>query len=374
VFRSFRAFNYELSSIYPDPFRATLGDDVDQGNWPALFIKFPTGFLDSPRNHILVAHEIGHAVAAVRRAETQRYQQEAAKAKRSGLPSSEVPPALLPLPSIPQPRLLDVVIARWNESGLSPLDTATLDLATLRSRPTESLLFADIIARVATTAQAMCASWMEELFADAVGVCLFGPAFIFSFIEVLMPVSGLQNADEDHPPGAMRLLWMEQLLRGPQLTGMIDAMPDGLRTRLDAWITMSAEEFVNLKTLGASAKDFAGKLQSLVTDIVEALADSIRKAALAVCAKLIYSPSRFKDDLSRYSDDLVLFGIPPVVAPPGQSVVGLATIFNVAQMVALERLEEFRPGEARPEKERMLDDLVLKAVELAEVQRKWQEA
>jgi len=43
-------------------------------------------------------------------------------------------------------------------------------------------------------------------------------------------------------------------------------------------------------------------------------------------------------------------------------------------MFALERLEEFRPGEARPEKERMLDDLVLKAVELAEVQRKWQEA
>jgi hypothetical protein len=159
----------------------------------------------------------------------------------------------------------------------------------------------------------------------------------------------------------------------PEFAGMIDAMPGDMRTRFDAWTAMSSQEFASLKASGATAKDSTGKLQALVTDAVEAQSDSIRAAAMATCSALRYSPARFEDDMSRYSDDLVLLGTPPIVPPPHEPTVGLATVFNLAQLVALERLDEFRPGTPRAEKESMLDDLVLKAVELGEILRRWQE-
>ena len=101
---------------------------------------------------------------------------------------------------------------------------------------------------------------------------------------------------------------------------------------------------------------------------------ALRSSAIAAVnsAGLLYSGQRFTHDLV-HVDDMGKLGVPPLPRTAGAHV-SLASIFNVAQIVALDRINDF-PGDAPPaDKERSLDDLILKAVELSEVQIMWEEA
>ncbi len=353
VFRQFRDFNYELSPIHSGEFKELISDP-QKHSWPALLIKFPVGILDSPRNHILVGHEIGHAIAVVR-----------AEANRHPAPDSPSPIPLLVGPAIPPARLMTVISVRWREVGFG-----NLKVGALPKRGIPAVLLASVTASIASKVDDMAGRWMEELFADAVGTCLFGPAFVLALIDVLLPISGLEQPDEDHPSGASRLLFIEALLSRPELAGIIDAVPSRMRVRLDGILEMS-------RSMVAAVPPSTGRSgDDLVFDLVDQLVGSkwadIQQAAIDSCRDLIYTGAQLREDLSDYLKPLVSFGVPPISDLTGRST-SLACIFNVAQVVALDAIETFRPDLERVQKERVLDDLILKAVELAEIQTMWGE-
>ena len=99
----------------------------------------------------------------------------------------------------------------------------------------------EVFARSVEQVQRLVENWMEEIFADAVGGCLFGPAFALSFIDVLVPVSGLENHDDDHPSGAERLLSLDALLKAPEFGSVLGSLPIGIQSRYLAIVAMAVD-------------------------------------------------------------------------------------------------------------------------------------
>ncbi len=112
---------------------------------------------------------------------------------------------------------------------------------------------------------------------------------------------------------------------------------------------------------------------SLTHELVLSSIAQVRDVALKHCASLLYKPEQFSSDLADYVEDFATLGVPPLGSPPTRQV-SLATIFNVGQVVAMEHLDRFYPGETLVRKWQRLDDLILKAIELAEVQFAWERA
>lgn len=58
--------------------------------------------------------------------------------------------------------------------------------------------------------------WVEEFACDVMGICLFGPAFLFSQLYFLIPVENLDNAHDTHPSLRMRLQFCYISLMGSE--------------------------------------------------------------------------------------------------------------------------------------------------------------
>jgi hypothetical protein len=123
----------------------------------------------------------------------------------------------------------------------------------------------------------------------------------------------------------------------------------------------------------AGSTNSEGMTIELARELLAANISALRASAITAVAAsgLLYTATHFEADL-RHVDDLVKLGVPPLPGPAGEHV-SLATIFNVSQIVSLDRMAEFRADAAPADKERSLDDLILKAVELSEVQITWRE-
>lgn len=359
VFAPFRQLNYELLAFLSEHF-VDYAIDLGRLKFPALFVRIPTGFLDSPRNHILVAHELGHAIAAVQQEKVEATMREAARLRREG---GEPPDPVKPLydqPAFPRDRIEDVVNTAWSESGLR--------------LPVEgSPRFSDYqldVAKVEKSALTMAALWLEELFADSIATLLFGPAFVFSFFEVLVPLDPLWHASESHPPTAVRILNMRETLDLPPLSGIVDRLPPGMTGKLGEMLEAAKQALPEVPGdgLGQSAR----KLFSLVDESVRLAVGGARSAAATCVGDLAYTATLFASDRDAFVDDLVWRLVPPLTSPPADPI-SLATIFNVGQVVALEHIGDFQRGDTLTDKWKELDKLLLKAIELAEVHSTWGE-
>jgi hypothetical protein len=272
---------------------------------------------------------------------------------------------MLPAPTVPPQRIVEIALAKWGESGL-PLPK--LPKGGEESPPDAELTqFISTFAFTLDQAQKFRDDWIEELFADAVGVCLFGPAFVFAFIEVLVPLGPLERASS-HPPSATRLVSMKSLLEDPVL-GQAAVVAGPSREVLDAAMGHAAEAMKQVP--GQRAAKSESMLLGLVHELVEGVAADVRRAAIKRCRTVLYTGHDLARDLARFREPLVKLGVPPI--GDASSPATLASIFNVGQTVAFEDLDTLYRGETRSEQERRLDDLMLKAIELGEYQVRWQE-
>jgi hypothetical protein len=367
VFRCARFFNYELEEVHEDAFAAVLGPEVDQHKWPCLFIKLPTGLLDSPRSHVLVGHELGHAIAAVARADTAKSLRLSKAARRGG---TVPPPAVPPLLPSPEPvyvaEVYAVTVLRWVDRGL-------IVPTYVPSGPigTEQLLFMDQFAATMQEFQMKAERWLEELFADAIGTCLFGPAFVFAFLEFLAPTALFERGTKDHPPHGTRIIFMDSLLRDSRCGDFATCLPSGMLQRLDSLVAQSHAALARFPGVGLTPAEQT--LLNALLWFVSGAAAQVKDIAISRCGVLTYKAGEFANDMRRYVDDLVRLGIPPIGVPM-KTRASLASLFNVAQVVAMERRAEFRETLGFEEKEMALDHLIRKAIELAEFQLLWEEA
>lgn len=152
-----REASYELLRLTAQRF-ANLADaaELKKISWPIWIFRIPHRPLDWPLHHVLVYHELGHALY-----------------KR------------LPIPKPPE----------LQASRSEPLKERMLKA--------QKQLFYD----------ECMASWMEEVFADSIGVLLAGPAYAIAFSRFLGTFFKLEAASKTHPPTALRIELINQLVR-----------------------------------------------------------------------------------------------------------------------------------------------------------------
>jgi hypothetical protein len=342
-----RQCTYELAWYEQTLFDAILGPDINNYDWPFLVVVFPTGLIDSPLSHVLVAHELGHAIVAVES------------------PSNIYPAVTAQL----RVRLKQAGHLRWNELGRPTITEANDGQPRTQDHEAFDRMQIELLAE----ALQLLSSWVEELFADAVGVCLFGPAYVIAFVEYLIPmIDDLFRPSGDHPAGAIRVNLLLAALRHPDIN-CFSQLPQATSARLEALEALceqpAASQGVPLSTRFNMPRSNAEILEAL-DELTRAAVPSIVDHAVARCKGRIYTGTAYSHDMSTYLDGLVRFGVPPI-AEPGQAQVSLATILNVGQAVACDEIAKFAPQLDRAAKEQRLDSLLLKAIELAEFQAVW---
>lgn len=230
-------------------------------------------------------------------------------------------------------------------------------------------------------------SWVNEIWSDAVGICLAGPALLFALGALFELTGGGWGVGVSHPPHIVRLRLALQRLQigGPSHA---DAFAAATGTVLTEKINsphvadLPAADLL-YQVLKQNTKTADAAIAVELIPVIEVIAADIYQEAERVVGlnpAMTYEPQQLQDDLSEHLDALCSL-IPPIEYRQGGAVraVTLAGVLNVGWAALLCKLEQF-PATASREgydetaaKMEKLQELLLKAVELSEARRKWDE-
>ena len=346
-FRALAEPNYEVARFLHDDYAGirdpaqTLTDALGKpSDWPILRVTVPAKALSVLPQFAIVAHEVGHVV----------YDQ---------LGGSK---------ALPPPPTADIqayeAALKAELGGAAPSQDAILFFFQTSQR------------------------WIMELFADAVGLCMLGPAFYFalsSFFESLGPGYVLSRT---HPPAVLRRkLAFAKLSRNASCQFLpvfkkhtnVDLVEDLNSHLLDPAVD-SATMMKRLTARGESRDHSAVivHLPALMEKIADSIYATVETHLQAVKPELIYTSTQYDADLDQHLASLIA-AVPPIETGKklkGRAPTELSCILNVGWAVLLTSLDKLavRQDETKlPHAERAekLHALLIKAVELSEARRRW---
>ncbi|MFA6178044.1 MAG: hypothetical protein WC696_00350 [Candidatus Methylopumilus sp.] len=319
----------------------SLTDALSEVEWPFTRITVPGRALGMLPYYALVAHEAGHAIYA-----------------RVGLD--------LNANSQPQLQtLVDRVQARIGRS-LTVNDTALSEIVT---------------------------NWVEELAADAIAHFIAGPAFYFSAFGFFQMCTRGYGVGTSHPPHDLRrsVLYEQMLVNGAAGSSYAEIFQKHTGVPFDIEINsigipacssgdnLFAVLQINYDVLPSSVMTEAIQY---VTEIYPYIFKTVGDYLKVECPDLIYTPEKLDFDLTNHLEALCHL-IPPIEFKEAQTgeikPVVLSSILNVGWVALLTKLDQIsvQPGQVGSihtwQMER-LHSLLIKAVELAEARRTWEEA
>lgn len=341
-FRALAEPNYEVARFPHDDYAGirdpaqTLTDALGKASdWPILRVTVPAKALSVLPQFAIVAHEVGHVV----------YDQ---------LGGSK---------AVPAPLLADIqayeAAVKAELSGAAPSQDAILFFFQTSQR------------------------WIMELFADAVGLCILGPAFFFalsSFFESLGPGYVLSPT---HPPAVLRrklaFAKLSQFLPVFKKHTGVDLNEDLNSQLLDPAVD-AATMMSRLTGRGESPEHSAiiVHLPALMEKIADSIYTTVESHLQAVKPELIYTSTQYDADLGQHLASLIA-AVPPIET--GRKLnervpTELSCILNVGWAVLLTSLDKLavRQDETKlpyAERAEKLHALLIKAVELSEARRRW---
>lgn len=237
--------------------------------------------------------------------------------------------------------------------------------------------------------QGVFLNWLEEFCADAFAYHLTGPAVFFAAGELFQTGGGDFGVGETHPANQLRMKAMHDQLVKPSGRSFAVAFKKhtGVELRLDmnsALLKSTASrleiegEVATNSTDGELPKICAG-LHAIFPGILPQIYQATETHLRRMSPTAIYTPRQFDADLQEHLGPL-LAAIPAIET--GSDIVNtkptsLVSILNVGWTVLLTKIEslQVRVGSDDLNAERLekLHDLLLKAIELSEAKRRWQE-
>lgn len=148
------------------------------------------------------------------------------------------------------------------------------------------------------------ANWAEELAADAIALCLLGPAFLFSLIYFSGPYCSISHASPSHPPDGLRIQFLCNMLLSNHRQGGLgykDALEQPNLEYLEQWQTY-ASNIIRMTS-------FTAQFRSIMSSLVSALSP-IMKETKILTRRYRYSPKIYKQDVPSLCDNIAE-GIPP---------------------------------------------------------------
>jgi hypothetical protein len=351
LFRGDHVANYELRTIdRKKRFSRTMNDPapslrkaVAEIKWPLLRVTVPTQALGMLPHFAVVAHELGHAIEEK---------------------------ILVDLTdSVEVDRAADRIAARLKAQDLPYGYSEQIHL------------------------QAILARWVNEIKADAVGLYVAGPAFYFALTGFLELSGHGYGISQTHPPTQIR----RKILRKHLSVGGDDSHAAVFKQYAEVAIEENVnspnlmrlpdnDELVKLLVkfghMPTSRAAICVEMIPLMDQLSDRIFDAVRRKLAADSPSLIYTPARLRMDLKTHLEALTHLIAPierrrePDQQPEPAS---LETILNVGWAALLGKLQDIPvPNKESPDSDtrRMdrLHELLLKAVELSEARRAWNEA
>jgi hypothetical protein len=229
--------------------------------------------------------------------------------------------------------------------------------------------------------------WINEIKADAVGHYLSGPAFYFALCGYLELAGRTYGISPTHPPSDLRRrLLVNQLASGSPSFADVFVRVTGLpitETTNSAHVPVCPPTdrlFIELRKVYDDA--VAATCVELVS-YIEVIAAAIFSETQAYLQKhapdLLYEPQHLELDLDRHLN-LISVLVPPIEYrdDSGLHPARLASILNVgwaALLTRLGRMKKTKGSFRDPTSSKMeqLHELLLRAVELSEARRLWEE-
>ncbi len=331
---------YELSTLGQDSFRELVHPKALAAvkTWPFLIFTIPRPPLDWALHYTLIVHEIGHAVFAAR--------------KIGDSLQLQVPSHLV-----------------------NPLGALRPDSS---RREVESLM---LLAKQADDFAKIADDWIEELFADAFGLLMVGPAYVSAFCRVVGMSGRLDSATNTHPPAALRLHLMGRIV-GPR--EYLKLLPPFAADAIRGWISESDQ----VHNVGPyrSRQGADGELQNLLPLLCkesERLHDQLVACAAEVLGERVHTVTAQNLDAER-ADRLARLSVPiveqqrlPALDKPGQPL-------DVARVLAghwiayyktaeLKKTPESKPEADHTEIMSKYGDRLLGSLDAVEALRAWLE-
>jgi hypothetical protein len=219
-----------------------------------------------------------------------------------------------------------------------------------------------IRASLATAITTAVERWVMEIACDTIGYALFGPAFVLSALQFLPLLGPLDDSTDEYPPNRMRLHLLFNLLddsglRYPRVRAFLRAWRDVASFDKIEW-SIPWHELAGESIMSASAEISSATLENVEAklgvfdyrgqvDYIDQLVERMRQGVPP--------------------NEVVTGGTPVTASLPCIMNAGWFSMFSVLQ--ATMREHQWTEREA---KDRM-NRLVAKAVELGEVQTRWQE-
>ncbi|MEZ0031271.1 hypothetical protein ABIF68_001641 [Bradyrhizobium japonicum] len=344
-FRAEHVSNYELARIDCRTMAqnlnapsASLLSAIGAAKWPILRVTVPSQAMGMLPHFAVVAHELGHAI------------------------QDNINLNVAPF----QAPFLDCI--KRVTSRLKPLGF-TYGLQ-------ENLLLRETLQ-----------NWVNEFKADAVGHILVGPAFFFALFGFLELAGRSYGLGKTHPPSDLRRKQLvrelndgaqsfQSVMQGCAITPLVaDYAPNvpncPLKDTLFNEIT---------KSCGEVQAAICVELIELFDVMAPAIFAAARKYLTIVSPELVYTPAHLSKDVQLHLKPLRSL-IPPIEFQEAGSwkPTSLATILNVGWIALLELRDEHAgasvaiPSSETAPKMEQLHELLLKAVELSEARRLWEE-
>ncbi|WP_316188707.1 hypothetical protein [Bradyrhizobium sp. SZCCHNS1054] len=343
-FRALPAPIYEIRRFQLSDFQGIRNGSLDlkrvlsaESKWPYLRITVPSRALGILPHFAIVAHEVGHII----------HQRLA-----------------------PQFDFSDAELLKFSEKVLSSLGKAGI-----RS---ESKTFFDVTVK----------SWLAELFADAVGICMLGPAFYFALCAFIQGKTSEYILTRTHPPAILRrkiafgnLTQAGKWDHPSVFTKRTEVeLNEGINSRL-----LERPPATDALIESLVAKDYDDEeahILCLLPELVESVHEEVFQAAYDHIAKvapsLLYTSQQLDRDLEEHLEALVM-AIPPIefgASLEATTPAELSSILNVGWAVLLTRLDRLAVRQEEnqlliAEKSEKLHSLLVKAVELSEAKRIW---
>lgn len=215
-------------------------------------------------------------------------------------------------------------------------------------------------------------SWYRELFSDVLGLHLIGPAYVFAFSE--FSLQALNTPGAKHPPPHLRLSWMLQLMRDYGYIDKKDAT--GAIVDVGSLSDDLKDYFEKLHTfLAANAFGKQAPFYHCILDAVGQVLGHIKSEVETLVADKGYTPQKFREEVEPLVQRLLRL-VPPAEGDgvPRPSFVSILNAGWVVKRVRTDELEAIisaeRPEEKR-EVQKILNDLVYKAIEYLVIKETW---
>lgn len=292
-------------------------------------ITIPKVEKNNPLIHCILSHEIGHALC-------ERY---------------KLNDNLLPKISLPEKEIRELSASIFNSKT--------------RKEKTVSIFSPEVAIQEYITSQIIIilTNWLNELCSDSIATYLFGPSYLYSFLNLIISTKNIDGVQESHPPAKYRL---------EIIFNIID---EKLKIKINnSYLKGFLEHYKNRISKNTT---ISNPIYLLANQAIDKIKDSIISEPQRILAEKIYDCKLYEpyiaimknilDNRIPINNDLLNLSSPDVESL-------MVSIFNAGWEAYFEILLNNDEKAGKNKRIKDLNKLILKSFELNEIKQRWREA